>query len=67
MECGKVLFFSAGRGYGRIERRCGGTVFFGVQDLAETGAHFGVGDKVEFELTTDSSGRSKAIMVRHVT
>ncbi len=67
VECGKVLFFSAAKGYGRIERSCGGSVFFSVQDLAEPGAHLDVGDKVEFEVTMYQNGRSKAIMVRHVT
>ena len=67
VESGKVLFFSVTKGYGRIERPCGGSVFFNVQDLAEPGAHFQVGDKVEFEVVQYQNGRSKAIMVRHMT
>lgn len=64
-EQGTVLFFSATKGYGRIKRGQG-TVFFGAHDSAITGAHFEVGDKVQFVASEDHDGRPKAILVKHV-
>jgi cold shock protein len=68
MAIGVVKNYMDARGFGFIRPDAGGPdVFFHIKGFSQPGGEPNIGDRVEYEISTDpSSGRSRAEKLRFV-